>query len=46
MVFDLGYSYIQIKDPKKGLSFDNRGELNMKMGLNKFSAHDVIDKLD
>ena len=46
VVFDLGYSYIQIKDPKKGLSFDNHGELNMKMGLNKFSAHDVIDKLD
>ena len=42
----LGYSYIQIKDPKKGLSFDNHGELNMKMGLNNFSAHDVIDKLD
>src|SRR6056300_986476 len=46
VVFDLGYSYIQIKDPKKGLSFDNHGELNMKMGLNNFSAHDVIDKLD
>jgi len=46
VVFDLGYSYIQIKDPKKGLSFDNQGKLNMKMGLNNFSAHDVIDKLD
>jgi len=46
VVFDLGYSYIQIKDPKKGLSFDNHGELNMKMGLNNFSASDVIHKLD
>ena len=45
VVFDLGYSYIQIKDPKKGLSFDSHGELNMKMGLNNFSAEDVINKL-
>ena len=44
VVFDLGYSYIQIKDPKKGLSFDSHGELNMKMGLNNFSAEDVINK--
>jgi len=46
VVFDLGYSYIQIKDPKKGLSFDNHGKLNMKMGLNDFSADDAINKLD
>ena len=38
IIFDLGYSYTQIKDPKKGLSFDFKGKLNMKMGLNKFSA--------
>ena len=46
VIFDLGYSYTQIKDPKKGLSFDALGELNMKMGLNNFSAKDVINKLD
>ena len=46
IVFDLGYSYSQIKDKKKGLSFDSKGELNMKMGLNDFSASDVINKLD
>ena len=45
VVFDLGYSFIQIKDSKKGLSFENHGELNMKMGLNNFSASDVINKL-
>src|SRR5210317_136183 len=45
VVFDLGYSYIQIKDQKKGLSFDSHGELNMKMGLNNFSAEDVVNKL-
>ena len=46
VIFDLGYSYTQIKDKKKGLSFDAKGELNMKMGLNDFSASDVINKLD
>ena len=46
VLFDLGYSYTQIKDKKKGLSFDSKGELNMKMGLNDFSASDVINRLD
>ena len=45
IVFDLGYSYKQIKDPQKGLSFNSSGELNMRMGLNKFSAKEVINKL-
>jgi 16S rRNA (cytosine1402-N4)-methyltransferase len=46
VIFDLGYSYTQIKDPTKGLSFNFTGDLNMKMGLNDFSAGDVINKLD
>ena len=46
IIFDLGYSYTQIKDPKKGLSFDSFGDLNMKMGFNDFSAKDVIHKLN
>ena len=46
VIFDLGYSYTQIKDPKKGLSFESVGNLNMQMGLNNFSAEDVINKLD
>jgi 16S rRNA (cytosine1402-N4)-methyltransferase len=46
IIFDLGYSYTQIKDPKKGLSFDFIGELNMKMGINEFSAKEVINNLD
>ena len=45
-IFDLGYSYSQIKDPKKGLSFDFTGDLNMKMGINNFSAKEVIHLLD
>ncbi len=46
IIFDLGYSYTQIKDLTKGLSFSSDKELNMKMGLNEFSAKDVIHKLD
>ena len=46
VIFDLGYSYTQIKDPKKGLSFESLGELNMKMGINNFSAKEAINNLD
>ena len=46
VIFDLGYSYTQIKDPKKGLSFETIGELNMKMGINEFSAKEAINILD
>ena len=46
VIFDLGYSYAQIKDHKKGLSFRTVGELNMKMGINDFSAKDAINILD
>ena len=45
IIFDLGFSYDQIKDKSKGLSFSHTGRLNMKMGCNKFSADDVIKKL-
>ena len=46
MIFDLGYSLNQIKDPNKGLSFNSIGDLNMRMGINDFSAKDTINKLD
>ena len=45
IIFDLGFSYSQVKDPSIGLSFNHKGKLNMKMGLNKFSAQDIIKKL-
>ena len=45
VIFDLGYSLTQIKDQEKGLSFNSKGELNMKLGLNEFSASDVVNKL-
>ncbi len=46
IVFDLGYSYNQIKDPSKGLSFNYSGDLNMRLGMNEFSAKQVINNLD
>ena len=46
VIFDLGYSYYQIKDLKKGLSFNSKGRLNMKMGFNNFSASDAVNKLE
>jgi 16S rRNA (cytosine1402-N4)-methyltransferase len=46
IIFDLGYSYTQIKDPTKGLSFNGIGELNMKMGINDFSAKEAINVLE
>ena len=46
IIFDLGYSLVQIKDPNKGLSFNSSGKLNMAMGLNEFSANEVINELD
>ena len=42
VIFDLGYSFTQIKDPQKGLSFDADGKLNMQLGLNNYSAQDAI----
>jgi len=46
VIFDLGYSLNKIKDPKKGLSFETVGTLNMKMGINEFSAKEAINILD
>ena len=46
VIFDLGYSYSQIKDLDKGLSFYSTGNLDMRMGLNSFSADEVVNKLN
>ena len=45
VIFDLGYSLNQLRDNKKGLSFNSQGQLNMTLGLNNFSANEVINKL-
>ena len=46
IIFDLGYSLKQIQDLSRGLSFNAIGELNMRLGINDFSAKDVINQLD
>ena len=46
IIFDLGYSLNQINDLNRGISFKSKSKLNMKMGMNDFSAEDVINKLD
>ena len=45
IIFDLGYSLGQVKDLSRGISFNSNTKLNMKMGLNKFSADEVINKM-
>ncbi len=46
IIFDLGYSQNQIKDSQKGLSFSDKGKLNMKMGINDFSASEIISNMN
>ena len=46
IIFDLGYSLDQIKSSSKGLSFNSKGKLNMRMGINNFSANEVISKMN
>ena len=45
VIFDLGFSYTQIKDPEKDLSFNSIGDINMNIGINDFSAKEAINKL-
>jgi len=45
VIFDLGYSFNQIKNSTKGLSFNSTGKLNMRMGINEFSANEVISNM-
>ena len=46
IIFDLGFSLMQIKNLDRGFSFDSKSPLDMRMGINKFSAHDVLNKLN
>ena len=46
IIFDLGYSLNQIKNSQKGLSFSDKGKLNMRMGINEFSANEIISNMD
>ena len=46
IIFDLGFSMDQLKDSKKGLSFNYSGSLDMRLGINKFSANEAINYLN
>ena len=46
IIFDLGFSFMQIKNLNRGFSFESKGSLDMRMGVNRFSAHEVLNKLD
>ena len=37
---------MQIKNLDRGFSFESKSPLDMRMGINKFSAHDVLNKLN
>jgi len=46
IIFDLGLSSFQLLDKERGFSFESKKFLNMEMGINKYSAYDVINNLD
>lgn len=45
IIFDLGLSKMQIKDLKRGFSFNSDENLDMSMGLSNISAKDVVNNL-
>jgi 16S rRNA (cytosine1402-N4)-methyltransferase len=46
IIFDLGLSSLQLDDLQRGFSFKSRDSLNMQMGINEYSAYDVVNTLD
>ena len=46
IIFDLGVSSFQLSDNKRGFSFESKNFLNMEMGINKYSAYDVVNSFD
>ena len=46
IIFDLGLSSIQLSDDQRGFSFKSKGLLSMQMGINNYSAYDIVNFLD
>ena len=46
VIFDLGLSTLQLLDNDRGFSFKSEGSLSMQMGINEYSAYDVVNTLD
>ena len=46
IIFDLGLSSIQLLDNQRSFSFNSKSFLSMEMGINKYTAYDVINSLD
>jgi len=46
IIFDLGLSSFQLSDNSRGFSFNSDGFLSMEMGINNYSAYDVVNKID
>jgi 16S rRNA (cytosine1402-N4)-methyltransferase len=46
IIFDLGLSSFQLLDQERGFSFESRNFLNMEMGINEYSAYDIINTFD
>ena len=45
IIFDLGLSSIQLNNLERGFSFKSKEKLDMTMGLNNFSAQEVVNEL-
>ena len=46
IIFDLGFSLMQVKNLDRGFSFESKSHLDMRMGINNFSAKDVLNNLN
>ena len=46
IIFDLGLSSIQLLDNQRSFSFNSKSSLSMEMGINKYTAYNVINSLD